>query len=129
LDPLRTVAAITENLPEGVDLWLLLVLAASFALLLLLVSAMVVIISLQSRRLRRMSRHLRELSSVVERHGLALEHLGESLKKDLAPVSTPGDVGEDSIPGPVQSLDDPIDVREQLNVLREAILKAAQSKD
>jgi hypothetical protein len=76
-----------------------------------------------------MSRHLRELSSVVQRQGLALEHLGESLRKDLVPVSTPGDFGEECIPGAVQSPDGPIDVQEQLNVLREVILKAAQSKD
>lgn len=128
MDPLRTVAAITGNLPQGVDLWLLLVMAASFALLLLLVSAMVVIASFQSRRLRWMSRHLRELSSVVQRHAVALEELRGSVKKDLAPAPAAIGVGEDILPT-AQSTEGPIDVGEQLKVLREVILKAAESKD
>jgi hypothetical protein len=132
LDLIRTGAAVTGDLPVGADFWPLIVFAASYGLLLLLLTATVIIVSSHSGRLRQVSRHLRELSNVVQQQARAIEQLSDSPKSDLAPVprvSPPGDIAENQIPGIVQSADGPVDLQEQIKTLREVILKAASKND
>ena len=128
MDLLGTGAALTGGLPTGADLWSLIVFAASYGLLLLLLTATVFIGSSHSRRLRQVSRHLRELSNVVQQQARAIEQLGDSQKIESPPmprVSPSGDVAENQSSSVVQSADGPVDLEEQLKTLREVILKAA----
>jgi hypothetical protein len=128
LDILRTGGVVTDGLAIGADLRSLIVFAASYGLLLLLLTTTVIIVSSHSRRLRQVSRHLRELSNVVQQQARAIEQLSNPPKSDLAPVSQvspAGDIAENQIAGMVQSADSPVDQQEQLNNLRELILKAA----
>jgi hypothetical protein len=132
LDILRTGGVVTDGLSMGADLRWLIVFAASYGLLLLLLTTTVIIVSSHSRRLRKVSRHLRELSNVVQQQARAIEQLSDPPKSDLVPVfqvSPPGDIGENQIAGMAQSADGPVDLQEQLKNLRELILKTANKNN
>lgn len=127
LDLLRTSVSFITDAGIGP----VIVLAAAFVLLLLLLTVLIVIISAQSRRLRQVSRHLRDLSNVVQRQAQAIENLRASQEDDLAPVplSAPGRMPEDQIPVMVESADGPVDLHEQLKALRNVILAETTKKN
>jgi hypothetical protein len=130
LDLLPLGAAVTDGLAIGAGSRSLelIVFAASYGLLLLLLTTTVIIVSSHSRRLRQVSRHLRELSNVVQQQARAIKQLSNPPKSDLTPVcqeSPPGDIAENEIAGMVQPADSPVDLQEQLKNLRELILKTA----
>ena len=107
-------------------------LAAAFVLLLLLLLVLVAIISAQARRLRHVSRHLRDLSNVVQRQGRAIENLSPSHRVDPVPiplVSAPVAIAQDLIPEMVESADGPVDLHEQLKALRDVILAETTKKN
>jgi len=127
LDFLRTIVSPIREAGIGP----VMVLAAAFGLLLLVLTVLVVIMSSQSRRLRQVSRHLRDLSNVVQRQGRAIENLRAPQNDDLAPVphiSAPERLAEEPIPVMVESADGPIDLHEQLKALRDVILAETTKK-
>jgi Sec-independent protein translocase protein TatA len=75
--------------PVGQDLWPIILLAVAFGLLLFLLVVIIVMLSNQTERLRRMTRHLRELSSTIQQQSPAIQQPPDSQDKDLtlAPVS------------------------------------------
>src|SRR5262249_41384374 len=111
LDLLRTIVSPIGEAGIGP----VIILAAAFILLLLLLLVLIAIISTQSRRLRQVSRHLRELSNVVQRQGRAIENLRPSRDVDPVPVplvSAQVPIAEDRIPEMVESADGPVDLHE-----------------
>ncbi len=128
LDFLRTIVSPIA----GADLGPVVVLAAAFILLFLLLTVLIVIMSTQSRRLRQVGRHLRELSNVVQQQAQAIEKLRHFHDDDPAPalrVSAPERIAEDRIPEMVESADGPIDLHEQLKALRDVILAETAKKN
>jgi hypothetical protein len=117
-----------ESFAVATDLFPLILLAVSFGLLILLLAVVVDTLSIQSRRLHQMTRHLRELSKVRE-PARSVEQLSDSQDEDLAltAVSPGGEITEDER-DIVQSADGPVDLQEQLMAMREAILTETTKK-
>jgi hypothetical protein len=118
-----------EGFAVATDLFPLILLAMSFGLLILLLAVMVDTLSIQSRRLHQMTRHLRELSKVVRQQARPGEQLSDQ-DEDLAltTVSPGGEITEDDR-NIVQPADGPVDLQEQLTTVRDVILTEAAKKN
>jgi hypothetical protein len=95
--------------PVGQDFWPIILLAVVFGLLLFLLIVIVVMLSNQAQRLRRMTRHLRELSSIIQ--------------QQIPPIQQPADSQEDLTLTPVSPAK-----RMAEKDLHEAILREASKK-
>jgi ABC-type multidrug transport system fused ATPase/permease subunit len=125
----RGVSALAGFL-VGASSWPVIVLALGSVLLLLI--GLIAFVSSQFRRLDWVGHQLRELSNVVQRQAQVIERLSDLLNEDnLAPAPPalpPRGIAEDLGPNMVQSVDGPIDLQEQLKVLREAMLAQVQKE-
>ena len=115
-----------EGFAVATDLLPLILLATSFGLLILLLAAVVDTLSVQSRRLQQVTRHLRELSKVARHQAQVVGQLTDQAE-DLA-LTTVSPIGETAERDIVQSAEGPVDLQAQLTPLQEVTLTEVATK-